>query len=138
VQFTDQTVFLLKPTIFMNRSGLAVKQLSSFYKIPVENILIVHDELDLDPGTARLKSAGGHGGHNGLRDIHAHMGKTYQRLRIGVGHPGDRSKVVDFVLGNPSVGDSIDIERSIDAAVDVIDLVVTGEMQKAMHRLHST
>ena len=138
VQLTSQAVWLLKPTTFMNRSGLAVKQLSSFYKIPVENILIVHDELDLDPGTARLKSAGGHGGHNGLRDIHAHMGKTYQRLRIGVGHPGDRSKVVDFVLGNPSVDDSIDIERSIDAAVDVIDLVVTGEMQKAMHRLHST
>lgn len=137
LQCAGQTVWLLKPTTFMNRSGLAVKQLSSFYKIPVENILIVHDELDLDPGTARLKSAGGHGGHNGLRDIHAHMGKTYQRLRIGVGHPGDRSKVVNFVLGNPSLDDSIDIERSIDAAVDVIDLVVTGEMQKAMHRLHS-
>ncbi len=137
LQLEGQAFWLLKPTTFMNRSGLAVKQLSSFYKIPIEHILIVHDELDLNPGTARLKSAGGHGGHNGLRDIHAHMGKMYQRLRIGVGHPGDRSKVVDFVLGNPSLDDSIDIERSIDAAIDVIDLVVIGELQKAMHRLHS-
>jgi PTH1 family peptidyl-tRNA hydrolase len=137
LQLEGQALWLLKPTTFMNRSGLAVQQLASFYKIPVEHILVVHDELDLDPGTARLKSAGGHGGHNGLRDIHAHMGKTYQRLRIGVGHPGDRSKVVDFVLGSPSLDDSIDIERSIDSAIGVIDLVVTGEMQKAMHRLHS-
>lgn len=137
IPFDNQAVWLLKPTTFMNRSGLAVKQLSSFYKIPIENILIVHDELDLNSGTARLKSAGGHGGHNGLRDIHAHMGKTYQRLRIGIGHPGDRRQVVDYVLGNPSLNDSIDIERSIDAAIDVIDLVIIGEMQKAMHRLHS-
>ena len=137
LQLEGQAFWLLKPTTFMNRSGLAVQQLASFYKMPVEHILVVHDELDLDPGTARLKSAGGHGGHNGLRDIHAHMGKTYQRLRIGVGHPGDRSKVVDFVLSSPSLDDSIDIERSIDSAIGVIDLVVTGEMQKAMHRLHS-
>ncbi|HHL18434.1 MAG TPA: aminoacyl-tRNA hydrolase [Thiothrix sp.] len=137
LQLKGQAFWLLKPTTFMNRSGLAVKQLSSFYKIPVEHILVVHDELDLNPGTVRLKSAGGHGGHNGLRDIHAHMGKTYQRLRIGIGHPGDRSKVVDFVLGNPSLDDSIDIERGIDAAIDIIDLVVIGELQKAMHRLHS-
>jgi len=137
LQLESQAIWLLKPATFMNRSGLAVQQLASFYKIPVEHILVVHDELDLNPGTARLKSAGGHGGHNGLRDIHAHMGKTYQRLRIGVGHPGDRSKVVDFVLSSPSLDDSIDIERSIDAAIGVIDLVVTGEMQKAMHRLHS-
>lgn len=137
IQLAGQAVWLLKPTTFMNRSGLAVKQLSSFYKIPVENILVVHDELDLNPGTARLKSAGGHGGHNGLRDLQAHIGKNYQRLRIGVGHPGDRSKVVDFVLSNPNLNDSIDIGNSIDAAVDVMDLVVTGEMQKAMHSLHS-
>lgn len=137
IQLAGQPVWLLKPSTFMNRSGLAVKQLSSFYKIPVENILVVHDELDLNPGTARLKSAGGHGGHNGLRDLHAHMGKDYQRLRIGIGHPGDRSKVVDFVLSNPNLNDSIDIGNSIDAAVNVMDLVVTGEMQKAMHSLHS-
>lgn len=137
IQLAGQPVWLLKPSTFMNRSGLAVKQLSSFYKIPVEHILVVHDELDLNPGTARLKSAGGHGGHNGLRDLHAHMGKDYQRLRIGIGHPGDRSKVVDFVLSNPNLNDSIDIGNSIDAAVNVMDLVVTGEMQKAMHSLHS-
>ena len=137
VQLANQSVWLLKPTTFMNRSGLSVKQLSSFYKIPAESILVVHDELDLEPGTIRLKSSGGHGGHNGLRDIHAQIGKEYQRLRVGVGHPGDRSKVIDFVLGSPSMDDSIEIERSLDSAIGVIDLVVKGDMQKAMHRLHS-
>ena len=85
-------VWLLKPDTFMNRSGLSVHKLASFYKIPVENILVAHDELDLEPGTARLKTAGGHGGHNGLRDIIAQMGKEFHRLRIGIGHPGHPTK----------------------------------------------
>ena len=130
-------VWLQKPTTFMNRSGMAVKQLSSFYKIPVASILIVHDEIDLPPGTVRLKEGGGHGGHNGLRDIHAHMTKEYIRLRIGVGHPGDRNKVVDYVLSHINTGDEIEIKNSIDAALGVIDLVVAGDMQKAMNNLHS-
>ncbi len=137
VTLAGNPVWLLKPTTFMNRSGLAVKQISSFYKIPVESILVVHDELDLPPGTARLKEGGGHGGHNGLRDIHAHMGKEYKRLRIGVGHPGDRNKVVDYVLSQVTVSDEIEINNSIDDALGVIDWVVTGDMQKAMNRLHT-
>ena len=137
VNIAGNPVWLQKPTTFMNRSGLAVKQLSSFYKIPVESILIAHDELDLSPGTVRLKEGGGHGGHNGLRDIHAHMTKEYKRLRIGVGHPGDRNKVVDYVLSHINTGDEIEIKNSIDAALGVTDLVVAGDMQKAMNRLHS-
>jgi PTH1 family peptidyl-tRNA hydrolase len=131
------TVWLLKPTTFMNKSGLATRQLASFYKIPVENILVAHDELDLPPKIARLKSAGGHGGHNGLRDLHAHISKDYWRLRIGVGHPGDRNKVVDYVLSQASKNDEIDISHAIDIAVDCIQLILDGEMQKAMNKLHS-
>ncbi len=131
------TVWLLKPTTFMNKSGLAARQLASFYKIPVENILIAHDELDLSPGTVRLKSSGGHGGHNGLRDLHAHLSKEYWRLRIGVGHPGDRNKVVDYVLSQASKNDAIEISRAIDNAADSIQLILAGEMQKAMNQLHT-
>jgi len=138
VNIAGSAVWLLKPTTFMNRSGLAVKQICSFYKIPVESILVVHDELDLSAGTARLKEGGGHGGHNGLRDIHAHMGKEYKRLRIGIGHPGDRSKVVDYVLSHINMSDEIEVNNSIDNALGVIDWVVNGDMQKAMNRLHSS
>jgi PTH1 family peptidyl-tRNA hydrolase len=131
------TVWLLKPTTFMNKSGLAARQLASFYKIPVENILVAHDELDLAPQIARLKSSGGHGGHNGLRDLHAHLSKDYWRLRIGVGHPGDRNKVVDYVLSQASKAEEIEISHAIDAAADCIQLILAGEMQKAMNQLHS-
>jgi PTH1 family peptidyl-tRNA hydrolase len=137
VHIAGQPVWLLKPTTFMNRSGLAVKQIASFYKIPIESILVVHDEIDLPAGTVRLKEGGGHGGHNGLRDIHAHMGKDYKRLRIGVGHPGDRNKVVDYVLSTINKNDEIEVMNSIDAAVGIIDRVVAGEMQKAMNQLHT-
>ena len=132
-----QSVYLLKPTTFMNRSGLAAHQLSSFYKIPAEEILVVHDELDLEPGTVRLKSGGGHGGHNGLRDLHTQIGKNYWRLRLGIGHPGDRNQVVDYVLSKPSKNDDIAIHNSIDQALAVIEEIVTGDMQKAMNTLHS-
>ncbi|MCK5814232.1 MAG: aminoacyl-tRNA hydrolase [Cocleimonas sp.] len=131
------TVWLLKPTTFMNKSGLAARQLASFYKIPVENILIAHDELDLPPSTMRLKLSGGHGGHNGLRDLHAHLTKEYWRLRIGVGHPGDRNKVVDYVLSQASKNDEIDISRGIDRAADCISLILEGKMEKAMNQLHT-
>ena len=137
VTIAGNPVWLQKPITFMNRSGLAVKQLSSFYKIPVDSILVVHDEIDLSPGTVRLKEGGGHGGHNGLRDIHAHMTKEYKRLRIGVGHPGDRNKVVDYVLSPINTGDEIEVTQSIEAAIGVIDKVIAGDMQKAMNRLHS-
>ena len=130
-------IWLLKPDTFMNRSGLAVFKLASFYKIPVENILVAHDEIDLEPGTARLKSAGGHGGHNGLRDIIAQMGKEFHRLRIGIGHPGHRDQVSDYVLHRASKDEQISIENSIDDALRVLPLLAEGSWEKAVHRLHS-
>ena len=130
-------VWLLKPDTFMNRSGLSVHKLASFYKIPVENILVAHDELDLEPGTARLKTAGGHGGHNGLRDIIAQMGKEFHRFRIGIGHPGHRDQVSDFVLHRASKDEQISIDNSIDSALLVLPLLAEGSWEKAVHRLHS-
>ncbi len=137
IDIGGQAVYLLKPMTFMNRSGLAVHQLASFYKIPAEQILVAHDELDLAPGVVRLKAGGGHGGHNGLRDCHAQIGKGYWRLRLGIGHPGDKNKVLDYVLSAPSKSDEIAIHNGIDRALDVINEIVTGEMQKAMNTLHS-
>ncbi|HIP94918.1 MAG TPA: peptidyl-tRNA hydrolase, partial [Leucothrix sp.] len=127
----------LKPSTFMNRSGLAAHQLSSFYKIKPEEILVAYDELDLPPGTVRFKKSGGHGGHNGLRDLHAQISNEYLRLRFGIGHPGDRNKVADYVLSRPSQGDEIEINNAIDRSLDVIDQIIIGETQKAMNILHT-
>jgi len=115
----------------------SVKQLSSFFKISPEQVLVIHDELDIGPGSIRLKSGGGHGGHNGLRDTHAQIGKDYWRLRVGIGHPGEASKVADYVLSRPSVNDEIEINNSIDRAVSEIERIVLGDMQKVMNTLHS-
>jgi len=101
VRFAGTELLLLKPMTFMNRSGQAVQALASYFKIEPEAILIAHDELDLPAGSARLKRGGGHGGHNGLRDLHAHLGEAYARLRIGIGHPGHKSQVLGHVLGRP-------------------------------------
>ncbi len=132
-----QSVWLLKPSTFMNCSGLAAHQLASFYKIPVDEVLVAYDELDLTAGTVRLKKAGGHGGHNGLRDLHAQITKDYMRLRFGIGHPGDRNKVADYVLSRPNQNDEIDINNAIDRALDVMDQIVVGDNQKAMNTLHT-
>jgi len=132
----QHSVYLLKPMTFMNRSGLAARQLSDFYRIPVESILIAHDELDIAAGKLRLKQAGGHGGHNGLRDLHAHLGANYWRLRIGIGHPGDRHQVIDYVLSQPSRDDEMAIMQAIDRAADQIEPVVAGHTQQAMNELH--
>ena len=137
VTIEAQDVWLLKPTTFMNRSGQSVAAIAKFYKIPVDEILVVHDELDIPAGDARWKQSGGHGGHNGLRDIIAHLGKDYWRLRLGVDHPGDRNKVVDYVLSAPSRDDSIEITNAIDSAIDSLAFLVKGDSQKAMNQLHS-
>jgi PTH1 family peptidyl-tRNA hydrolase len=137
MQTAEIDCWLCKPMMFMNRSGFSVQAMASFYKIPVEGILIAHDELDLDPGVARLKKAGGHGGHNGLRDIIAQMGdKSFTRLRLGIGHPGSQDKVTSYVLGRPAQEDRQLIEIAIKEAVDVIPLVLEGNEQKAMNALH--
>ena len=130
--------WLLKPTTFMNRSGQALAALAQFYKLTPEQILVVHDELDLPPGVARLKQGGGHGGHNGLRDIIERLGsKDFWRLRLGIGHPGDKNQVVDYVLQRPSKDDHVVIMTAITQSLGVLPLIASGEMQRAMHELHS-
>jgi len=131
------SVWLLKPQTFMNRSGQAVQALAQFYKIPVENILVVHDELDIPPGALRLKQGGGHGGHNGLRDIIAHLGKEFMRLRVGIGHPGNSRDVTNYVLGRAGADEQSDIERALEDAMHYLPLILQGETQKAMNHLHA-
>ena len=132
-------LWLIKPLTFMNRSGQSVMALANFYKIPAENILVLHDELDLPPGTIRLKRGGGHGGHNGLRDIIAQNGgqKDFLRCRIGIGHPGDSRQVSDYVLSKPSQADREHIQQAIDNAQRVMPDVLNNQLEKAMHWLHS-
>ncbi|WP_029406840.1 aminoacyl-tRNA hydrolase [Thiomicrorhabdus sp. Milos-T2] len=137
VQSNGLDFWLLKPTTFMNRSGQSIQALAKFYKIPVESILVVHDELDLPPGVAKLKVGGGHGGHNGLRDTIAAMGKEFMRLRIGVGHPGHKDMVVDYVLKSPSKTDRQLIDDVSYEATRVVPDLVKGDWAKAMQDLHT-
>ena len=138
INLEGKDIWLLKPETYMNRSGLSVVSLAAFYKIAPQNILVAHDEIDLKAGTARLKSGGGHGGHNGLRDIISHLGtKDFQRLRIGVDHPGSKDLVVDYVLKRPDSKDRQAIEDSINDALRVMPKVAAGEWEKAMHQLHT-
>ena len=134
-----QDVRLLIPTTFMNRSGQAVAALAGFYRIPVDAILVAHDELDLPPGVAKLKQGGGHGGHNGLRDIIAQLSNqnTFHRLRLGIGHPGDASKVSNFVLGRAPRAEQDKLDASIDFALGVLPDIFAGEWNRAMKNLHS-
>ena len=133
-----KTIWLMKPQTFMNCSGQPVRALANFYKIPFDQILIAHDELDLDPGIGKLKTGGGHGGHNGLRDLIGQLGnKGFHRLRLGIGHPGDRSQVTDYVLHRPSKDEQIEIEHTIDDAVRVLPELMAGDWEKAMHKFHT-
>ncbi len=131
-------VWLLKPTTFMNLSGKSVAALARFYKITPESILVVHDELDIPPGQLRLKQGGGHGGHNGLRDMIAQLSsKEFMRLRVGIGHPGQSRDVSNYVLGKASRDEQIDIDAAIDEALHTLPKIIEGEMQAAMNHLHS-
>jgi PTH1 family peptidyl-tRNA hydrolase len=137
VEIGGREVWLLKPQTFMNRSGQSVKLLATFYKLGAENLLVAHDEIDLPPGAVKLKRGGGHGGHNGLRDIFAHLGQNFLRLRIGVGHPGHKDQVVGYVLNRPTAGEQGAIDEAIERALDVMPEAIGGSLEKAMHRLHS-
>jgi PTH1 family peptidyl-tRNA hydrolase len=130
---------LLIPTTYMNRSGQAVAALANFFRIPAEAILVAHDELDMPPGIAKLKLGGGHGGHNGLRDIIAQFGnqKNFHRLRLGIGHPGDKSLVSNFVLGRAPRSEQDKLDASIGFALDVVGEILDGDWTKAMQKLHS-
>jgi PTH1 family peptidyl-tRNA hydrolase len=136
VNISGHDVWLLKPQTFMNRSGIAVRKISDFYKIKIEETLVAHDEIDLPPETIRLKYRGGHGGHNGLRDIFSHFGKDFWRLRIGVGHPGNKDEVIGSVLGRPSKIDEALIMQNIEKAESHISEIVSGEFEIAMNKLH--
>ena len=138
VMIGSKNVRLLKPNTFMNLSGQSVPALANFYKIDPEHILVAHDELDIDPGTARLKSGGGHGGHNGLRDIISCLGnqKNFARLRVGIGHPGKASQVSSFVLKKASSTEQAYIEEAIQECVKHIEAIVKGDWQSAMNTLH--
>ncbi len=141
----DQEIWLLKPSTFMNRSGLSVVSLARFYKILPDEILVAHDEMDLPAGTVKLKRGGGAGGHNGLKDISAHLTtQDYWRLRLGVGHPrnsagsgGDREDVVNFVLKPPRREEQQAIDEAIDHSMAPLALLAKGESERAMMALHT-
>lgn len=131
-------LLVIKPATYMNRSGQAISALLGFYKIPVENLLVAHDELDLPVGTVRFKFGGGHGGHNGLRDIHKPLGDQYRRVRIGVGHPGDKNLVMPYLTeSRPSRLEEDAILASIDRAVGAIQTWLEDGWDKATQELHS-
>jgi PTH1 family peptidyl-tRNA hydrolase len=144
IKLGSEDTYLLKPSTFMNRSGQAVAALCRFHKINPDSMLIVHDELDLKPGVARLKWAGGLGGHNGLKDISAHLNTNdYWRLRLGIGHPRDSEEgkrnldVADYVLKKPRLEEQIDIDRAISCFLKVMPLISKNEMNAATMELHS-
>ena len=139
INIAGNDVKLLFPSTFMNHSGKAVAAVCKFFKIEPKNALVAYDEIDFDVGIARFKEGGGHGGHNGIRDIINAFGgnRDFYRLRIGVGHPGDKSMVSNHVLSNPSRSEEDLIKRVIEDAVHIMPKVVTGEWEEAMRLLHT-
>jgi PTH1 family peptidyl-tRNA hydrolase len=137
VELEGREIVLLKPQTYMNRSGLSVRALLDYIKAPVGELLVVHDELDLPPGTARFKQGGGHGGHNGLRDTITHCGPDFWRLRLGIGHPGDRSQVIDYVLQRAAPADEEAIVTSVGASLEALTVFVRDGAEKAMKVLHT-
>ncbi|MGQ0585876.1 MAG: aminoacyl-tRNA hydrolase [Gammaproteobacteria bacterium] len=137
IAIDGRKLWLLKPSTYMNGSGRAVQALMAFHKIAPGQVLVVHDELDLPAGSARLKVGGGHGGHNGLRDLHEQIGADYRRLRIGVGHPGEKHLVTNYLTsGRPSAADQKLIDQAIAAAVEALPLALQN-WEKATQQLHS-
>jgi PTH1 family peptidyl-tRNA hydrolase len=133
------TVWLLQPQTFMNLSGKSVGALARFFKITPQEILVVHDELDIAPGQVKLKFGGSHAGHNGLRDIHAQLGSgEYWRLRLGVGHPGNKDEVVNWVLKKPSQDHRIAIEQCIDRSLKALPAFLAGDLEKATLLVHTS
>ena len=139
INLHGEDVWLVKPQSYMNHSGPPIRGLLDYYRLRPTELLVAHDEIDLPPGTVRIKEGGGHGGHNGLRDIVPALGnrKDFHRLRIGIGHPGHASKVTGYVLGRPSSDDRVSIDASIDEAIAALPLLLDGDCTKAMTRLHS-
>ena len=126
---------LLKPETFMNESGRSVREACQFYKIPPEDIVVIYDELDLAPGKVKLKKGGGSGGHNGIKSLDAHIGKDYRRLRLGIGHPGDKNRVSNYVLGDFAKADHTWLEPLLDAIAVNMDELAKGEDIKFTNKL---
>ena len=138
ITIKNKDIRILFPTTFMNNSGQSVAAISQYFKIAPENILVAYDELDIPAGTTKLKVGGGHGGHNGVRDIISALGsKDFTRLRIGIGHPGDSRKVHNYVLGEASKKDADLMQGEIDRAIQIIPLLVEDQLQVAMNKLHT-
>ena len=137
VTLGGKTVRLVKPGTFMNRSGQCVRRVTDYYQIGPGDVLVVHDEVDLPAGTARLKSGGGHGGHNGLRDIIANCGADFLRLRLGVGHPGHKDAVADYVLHAPGRDDLALIDDAMAESLRALDIWFTQGFQRAVTYLHT-
>lgn len=139
ININGQDIRLLVPTTFMNLSGKAVQSIATFYQIQPAEILVAHDELDLNPGVAKFKFGGSHGGHNGLKDIINKLGNNanFYRLRIGIGHPGDKNKVVGFVLNKPSKPEQELINQTIDEAICCTEILIKNDVEAAMNRLHA-
>ena len=134
----DGPIWLLEPMTFMNLSGRSVAALARFFKIAPNEILVAHDELDLLPGQMKMKLGGSHAGHNGLKDIHAQLGSAdYWRLRLGIGHPGVKAEVIDYVLRKPPHEQREAINKSIEQSLAALDLLLTGDMEKAMMKIHA-
>ncbi|MFC1393781.1 aminoacyl-tRNA hydrolase [Acinetobacter junii] len=136
-QIEGHDVRLLLPTTFMNRSGQSVVPFAKFYQVTPEAILIAHDELDMDPGIIRLKTGGGHGGHNGLRDIVPHIGPNFHRLRIGIGHPGSKERVSGHVLGKAPSSEQDLMDAAIDHALSKVKMLVDGQVSQAMNQINA-
>jgi len=137
VNLHGEEVWLVKPQSYMNNSGQPIRGLLDYYRLRVSELLVAHDEIDLPPGTVRLKEGGGHGGHNGLRDIVRHCGAEFLRLRLGVGHPGEKHQVTNYVLKRGSSDVEAAVERNIDDAIDVMPELVDGDIPAAMKKLHT-
>jgi len=134
----DGPVWLLQPQTYMNLSGKSVSALARFFKIAPDEILVAHDELDLLPGHMKMKLGGSHAGHNGLKDIHAQLGSAdYWRLRLGIGHPGVKAEVINYVLRKPPLAERELVDKAIDRSLDALDLLLAGDMERATMKLHA-
>jgi PTH1 family peptidyl-tRNA hydrolase len=137
LEFAGDEITLLKPTTYMNRSGLSIRALTDYQKVQPQQVMVVHDELDLPVGESRFKQGGGHGGHNGLRDTITHMGPEFWRLRLGIGHPGDKSQVIDYVLRRAPKPEEDLILAAVGKSVDTLETFIDKGAERAMNELHS-
>jgi len=137
ILISGEEVWLVKPQSFMNLSGGPVRAVLDYYRLSANALLIAHDEIDLPPGTVRLKQGGGHGGHNGIRDVIRHCGADFMRLRLGVGHPGEKDKVTGYVLKQASSEIEAALSRNVDEAADVMSVLAVDGLNAAMKKLHT-